>query len=774
MLLLYVAASLRGQDMTTMGTDFWFTYLRSVEVIPQLNVYVSAPRACSVTLTNSHTGWTTTESVVPGVVTSIEMQRIDSYTYYNEYGVDAWKGVHLVATDTVSVYISLQAPFSFDETIVLPTAVLRDKYVIQNYPADTYGSEFAVLATEDSTWVDIYLTDSTLMGGYAPGDTLHVFLDSAGKTYYQRSVNIGDFSGTRVEARDCKPIAVFHGNDCVYVPDNPTGHTCDHVIEQAVPTDYWGKAFVVVSCGSVAFADRVRVTALDDSCVIVRNGNVLATINAFETFEYRLVTNMWYQGADYLTTSTPASVNVYFSSTNDGQGDPSMVTVPPLDQAVKKITFNSSSTAATQTHFVNVVMRTQDYPYLRLDGNTLNQSFEMIQSNHDYLFGRVELQEGSHTLRMVGGAGFSAYAFGLGTHESYAYSIGSGMRDLSNRMVVGGYTVNPMSNLLFCKGDTIPIYIETSIQHAPNQWFVNDSAVSVCDTLRTLFDREGVYNIMVVMTQQEESCFAMVDTLWATVRVANPDTIEFVQGTCEPVYVWEGESFDEGGTYVHRYTNRNGCDSILILHLDMHADGRYFIPMEACDSAVINNQVYYTDDTITLGVYQDRWGCDSVVLAVLKINNSSHSVHDVYIMEGDSLVWIDGMEYRDETEEPFWTLHSADGCDSVIHLHLHLVQGAQPPPIDSSTLWVPNVFTPEESNNNYFSIYCNDLLEAQVYIFTRQGELIVRFNGLTERWDGRHNGKMCKMEPYVYHIEYITKSRPDYKQYKTGTVLLLR
>lgn len=768
-LMLAAAVSGRGQ-MTTMGTDFWFTYLQGGS-FPILTAYISAPRNCSVTLSMPFMDWTETLDVVQGVVTSVTVPRYMAYNDISDTVLN--RGVHLVATDTVSVYISLLESNSFDEANVLPTAVLRDKYVIQTYPADYYGGEFALLATEDSTWVDIYLSGATV-DGYTAGDTVSVFLDSAGKTYLVRSLDTGDLSGTRVEARDCKGIAVFHGNDCLYIPDYPTGGSCDHVIEQAVPTAYWGKEFAVVSSGLPGYPDRVRVTALGDNCEIRRNGEVVATIDALETYEYRLTSSIYLHGSDYVTTSTPASVNLYFTSSNSGYSDPSMVTVPPLDQAVKNITFNSSNTEATTTHYVNVVIRAQDFPYLRLDGSMMNVNFEALWGNSDYQFRQLELAAGSHTLKMVNGAGFIAYAYGMGTHESYAYSIGSSMNDLSNRLVVEGYTINAMSNLTFCRDDSLEMYIEGSEAGAPNQWYFTDGTNVTGDTVSHAFTQPGEYTIMSVLLQDAESCFPTSDTLWATIHVVAPDTTVLDDGTCEAVYVWEGDSCRESGTYVHHLSNRYGCDSVLILHLEMHANEHYYFPMEGCDSIVIDDRVYYADDSAALGVYTDRWGCDSVPVAVLHINHSVSSTHELSINEGDSLVWIDGLTYWEETDAPTWTLHTAAGCDSVIHLHLHLVQGTAPPPIDSSTLWVPNVFTPEESTNNYFAIYCNDLLEAHVYIYTRQGEMLTHFDGLTESWDGRYKGKICKSQPYVYLIEYVTKSRPDYRQHKIGTVLLLR
>jgi hypothetical protein len=151
-----------------------------------------------------------------------------------------------------------------------------------------------------------------------------------------------------------------------------------------------------------------------------------------------------------------------------------MVTISPLDQAVKNITFNSSSTPATNTHYVNVVVRAADLPYIRLDGNTLTQYFAPVAANRDYLYATIEVSDGSHTLRMVGGAGFVAYAFGLGSHESYAYSIGSRMEDVTRRIVVNNITVNDMSNLVFCVGEQLTMSVQGLDEDSECSWNFGD------------------------------------------------------------------------------------------------------------------------------------------------------------------------------------------------------------------------------------------------------------------------------------------------------------
>ncbi len=776
-MLVLTSVSLRGQVMTTMGTDFWLTFLNNANSM-DLVAYISGPRSCSVTLSTPCDTFSMTTTVTPGVVTSVALpQDVALNVQTNQLEC---KGVHVTATDTVSVYIAAQGAFSYDESIVLPTEVLRDRYIVQSYSADQGGSEFVLLAVEDSTWVDIYLTDNS-SDGHLAGDTVRVLLPEAGNTFTltttqmgDTSHQVGDFSGTRIAARDCKRLAVFNGNYCVYIPDESTGLSCDHVMEQAIPTDCWGSNFLVVGSGNDYYYDRVRITALEDGCEVRKNGTYMTTLSEGDYYEYRIIVNLYSQGVDYITTTKPACVNLYFASSRNSFGDPSMVTISPLDQAVKNITFNSSSTPATNTHYVNVVVRAADLPYIRLDGNTLTQYFAPVAANRDYLYATIEVSDGSHTLRMVGGAGFVAYAFGLGSHESYAYSIGSRMEDVTRRIVVNNITVNDMSNLVFCVGEQLTMSVQGLDEDSECSWNFGDENVATGTEVTHTFDHVGTFHVGVDISDSDTFCFPRTNSLQTTVRIVGPDSTWLGEVVCDPFYVWRGDTCWGTGVYTFDTTNRWGCDSVLLLSLQVRSDTQYVTLIEGCDSVVLNGTVYYANQLVQTGEYLDQWGCDSVSLAQLRVNKSSHSVYEVNIMEGDTIVWIDGAYYYEETDSPTMVYQGSNGCDSVVHLQLHLIAAPVMPPIDSSTLWVPNAFTPEESTNNSFGIFCNDVTEAHVWIFNRQGSYITDFDGLSQTWDGRRNGIMCKADAYVYLIEYVVKSNPQYHQRKVGTVTLLR
>ena len=89
-------------------------------------------------------------------------------------------------------------------------------------------------------------------------------------------------------------------------------------------------------------------------------------------------------------------------------------------------------------------------------------------------------------------------------------------------------------------------------------------------------------------------------------------------------------------------------------------------------------------------------------------------------------------------------------------------------------IWVPNIFTPDKSDNSRFRIYCNDIREAEVAIYHRWGLFVTRFDGLTGYWDGTKNGIKVPTGAYVYKITYSTNQYPSETQILIGTVHLIR
>jgi gliding motility-associated-like protein len=539
-------------------------------------------------------------------------------------------------------------------------------------------------------------------------------------------------------------------------------------VEQAVPVSYWGKDFIVVNTGT-NFADRVRVTSLRDSCTVTKNGTVVSLLNAGETYEY---TAGGSTAATYIHTSQPSMVNSYFSSTHTSSfGDPSMVTISPTEQMIRRVTFASFNTQYTTSHYVVVVTRTADVGMLLLDGVSRASSFTVSANNPEYSYAKIYVTAGSHTLESAGGSGFTAYAFGMGNHESYGYLLGSNMLDLEANIALDGQRVTEYDTVDVCQGDTVTITAYAEYDYDSLTMNVGGVCYSD-DTVQKSFVLPGVYNVYAVFRQTDNLCKNEYDTLFATVRVIANDTVSTDYAHCGDSYMWYERTLDSTGTYTREYTNNIGCTTTEFFTLTLLSDTSTTLVKAGCDSVEYEGSYYFDGDTLLVATYTAANGCDSTVYVAFKHYPSYEQTIYIHLPPNDTLVWIDGLTYTESSDSTFVVLHSVNGCDSTVHLNL--VVDHEPPVLDTFALWVPNAFTPDEKTNNRFVIKSNKITYMHVYIYNRLGLYVTDFDGLNEGWDGTYRGTKCKQDAYVYHIKYTTEGRPRYVQTKTGTVTLLR
>ena len=96
-------------------------------------------------------------------------------------------------------------------------------------------------------------------------------------------------------------------------------------------------------------------------------------------------------------------------------------------------------------------------------------------------------------------------------------------------------------------------------------------------------------------------------------------------------------------------------------------------------------------------------------------------------------------------------------------------------PVFRGDVWVPNAFTPGRIGaNRLLKVGHYNLIEYEIFIYTREGLLVFHSDDPEISWDGTYNYKDCKPGSYVYVVHYRTKSRPSESYEKKGSVLLIR
>lgn len=508
-LLLLVALSFAmtapawGQA-STQGKEFWVSSTivcspNSATATPY--IAVSAETACTVTITGG----------VGNAINITKQVAAGSWTEFNQNnGLDASKwypvsmnnasnvrtlagqtndyGLHITATENISVYVILSSTNSMDASNILPINALGSDYYTQDYwPIVKSGfsnvvTVTTILATEDGTEVEIS-PKGTTYDNHSQPYTINL---NQGQTYYLMSEADKQLSGTHIVAKDDKKIAIFCGVPLTNLPTNIAARDC--LFEQPMPTNYWGTQFIVTR-SMQKNGNLIGITAMQNGTKIKVDGFKQATINEGDTYYIMLQSSNDPNGRDpgtrpadlvitaddaYIETSCPCAVynydtgNSYRGANGDeivnSQGDPSSVWVSPIQQKISKITFGTCYTSKTQDHFLNVVTETATCQQTKLtafDASTSSTSdysskltWTPVAGNPAYSYARAKIGDTSSkkfsVFRMENPRGFIANIYGNGNDESYAYSAGSAAVEYG--VSVDGYNFanGDRSNEKFC------------------------------------------------------------------------------------------------------------------------------------------------------------------------------------------------------------------------------------------------------------------------------------------------------------------------------------
>lgn len=116
-----------------------------------------------------------------------------------------------------------------------------------------------------------------------------------------------------------------------------------------------------------------------------------------------------------------------------------------------------------------------------------------------------------------------------------------------------------------------------------------------------------------------------------------------------------------------------------------------------------------------------------------------------------------------ETTTYSLTVSSSDGCINSDTITIFV----------DGVLYVPNAFTPNgDGKNDVFYAFGQDIVEFNMLIFDRWGELLFESDDLELGWDGFYKNELAKTETYIWKIKY--KDVQGNPGEKIGTVSLIR
>lgn len=405
-------------------------------------------------------------------------------------------GFHLTSDVDVSVYTLNKRQFSADAAVILPTNVLGKEYwVMAHREPEGDGqnghleSQMLIVATEDNTMVEIVPSVATF-GGWEANNVQTISLN-AGETYQVKSED--DLTGTYVkvisDGASCSPIAVFGGNKFTNV--GGCGGNRDHLVEQMFPTSTWGKDFLYVPYQTRIGGDYVKILATEDATTINISDMSAIQLNSGEWITFKAL-----PGTREIKADKPIQVGQFSRSTacDNVPSDPFMIMLSPLQQRVKQITFEAFTVDQIDQFYLTLVTRKEGFSDITLDGVDISSQFGL---KGNAAFALLNISRGTHTL--LAPDGVIAYIYGYGQSESFGYSAGVQLENLS-LTIEGNDTDIDLVNLETCPDNPIifevlPADPDNSDNFSKYEWNMGDGTVIEGQQIEHVYTEPGDYII---------------------------------------------------------------------------------------------------------------------------------------------------------------------------------------------------------------------------------------------------------------------------------------
>jgi gliding motility-associated-like protein len=476
-----------AQDFSNKGKDFWVIYTGHIDgTTSRMALYITSDQ--NATGTVSVAGNTIPFTVTANQVTTVRFTSTSTPSNAVAYngqvtGIGTNKGIHIIADHPVVVYSHILNSARSGSTLVLPTNVLGREYYVSTYKSvsgsggNIRRSEFALVASQDNTTVEITPAAADANNTYAANTPFQVTLNT-GDVFQYQSANDVDLTGTYIKSiatatSPCKPIAIFAGSTWTALGCT-NASSGDNLYQQLFPFVSWGKEYITAPF-ILRSNDVFRILVRDPTTIVQVNGVPLSTATLINNtyYEFNTIGN---NTSRIITSDKPICVVQYMITSNcDGvNADPEMIILNSVEQTLKDITVLSARSDLTPPatnitrHFLNIVVKTSALGSLRIDGASYT-SIPIAIATTQYSYLQEEVTTSTNTNpshRITCDSGFLAIAYGYGSVESYGYNAGTNVRDLYQFVSVQNQyaTVNfPAA----CKSS--PFYFSMTFPYQPAQ-----------------------------------------------------------------------------------------------------------------------------------------------------------------------------------------------------------------------------------------------------------------------------------------------------------------
>jgi gliding motility-associated-like protein len=347
------------------------------------------------------------------------------------------------------------------------------------------------------------------------------------------------------------------------------------------------------------------------------------------------------------------------------------------------------------------------------------------------------------------------------------------------------FTVTPSVQSL--PSSTVFITNTTNAGPWSYQWDFGDGTTSsqVGPTLQHTYASFGVYSITLRVINN-----VCVETVTQSVTIEPiPPVIDFVASPlegCAPLTVnfTNLSQYAEPGSYVWRFGDGQATSNAIDPSYTYFEAGTYTVSLSGSN---ITNQVVTETKSLYITVYEKPRSDFAVKPLVLYIpggklytKNNSMGAGRFWWDFGDGSTSEEVEPEHLYTKEGYYDVSlvaiSAEDCRDTARVSraVSVEQGG--------TMLVPNAFSPSPNGpsggavgngkNDVFLPLMVGVVQFEMVVFNRWGELLFQTTDANIGWDGYHNGQLCPQDVYVYKISASYSN--GQRVVRTGDINLIR
>jgi gliding motility-associated-like protein len=378
-------------------------------------------------------------------------------------GIFSKKAIHIESNVPVTAYAHIYGSVSSGATMLLPTNAWAYSYATinsQQGDADRSYNWIYVIAKENNTRIEITPSQPSRLG--KPAGVPFIVNLNKGQIYQligQSQCSTGNgvqLTGTKIKSianasGQCYPIAVFSGSSRTGGEITLCGSSGrDNDMQQCFPVSTWGKRYLTSPAAKSSGSANLKPSQFQTHVykILVKDPTTVVRVNGSTAIPGALINNSYYQyrsgTADYIEADKPIMVGMFFSSgSNCGSvgggtdGDPEMLYLSPIEQAIKQVGLFRNNLEAIYSNWVNIVLPDNGLNSLVIDGIAwasipAAQKHSYPMTNKPGYTVAVRGWPSTQTqIKIQSDSAFNAFTYGLGGAESYGFNAGCFLNNLS-------------------------------------------------------------------------------------------------------------------------------------------------------------------------------------------------------------------------------------------------------------------------------------------------------------------------------------------------------